>query len=216
MLFQKIGAWRRKRAHRKENRRIVREFYADGGDSRLRFDYVLTPDSVALDLGGFEGQWASDLYSRNRCKIHVFEPVAKFAEGIRQRFRNNADIEVHELALGGSNRTEQIHIRGASSSLYKQRAESEEIRFVDVAAWLQQARLGAIALMKINIEGGEYELLERMIETEQLDAIENFQIQFHNFTPDAARRMADIQHALRKTHEATYQYRFVWENWRRV
>ena len=71
----------------------------------------------------------------------------------------------------------------------------------------------SVALMKINIEGGEYDLLDRMIETGLVESIDNLQVQFHNFTVDAKRRMERIQEALQRTHTLNYQYRFVWENW---
>jgi hypothetical protein len=45
--------------------------------------------------------------------------------------------------------------------------------------------------------------------------IENIQVQFHDFVPDAEGRMQRIQEKLAQTHELTYQYLFVWENWRR-
>jgi hypothetical protein len=67
----------------------------------------------------------------------------------------------------------------------------------------------------VNIEGGEYELLERMLERGLTERVCDLQIQFHNFSPDAAERMAAIQRGLAATHRPTYQYRFVWENWRR-
>jgi hypothetical protein len=73
-----------------------------------------------------------------------------------------------------------------------------------------------VRLMKVNIEGGEYELLERMLECGLTTRVADLQIQFHNFSPDAAERMAAIQRGLAATHRPTYQYRFVWENWRRA
>jgi hypothetical protein len=69
--------------------------------------------------------------------------------------------------------------------------------------------------MKINIEGGEFELLERLIETGLIATIENLQVQFHNFEVGAPKRMAELQAALGRTHTPTYQYEFVWENWAR-
>ena len=44
--------------------------------------------------------------------------------------------------------------------------------------------------------------------------IANIQVQFHDFVLDAESRMKSIQADLRKTHELTYQYDFVWENWK--
>jgi FkbM family methyltransferase len=206
----------RRRRHKTEYRRMVAQFYADGGDDRLRYDYDLTPDSLVLDLGGYEGQWASDLYARRRCRIEVFEPVTKFAAAIAERFRHNPDIRVHTLALGGSTRTETLSIAGASSSAYKSKTATEDVRFVDVAQWFEEQRIGDVRLMKINIEGGEYELLERMLQCGLTARVADLQIQFHNFTPDAAERMEAIQRGLAATHRPTYQYRFVWENWRRA
>jgi hypothetical protein len=38
-------------------------------------EYDLNADSVCIDIGGYEGQWASDIFGRYGCTIHVFEPV---------------------------------------------------------------------------------------------------------------------------------------------
>lgn len=153
----------RRRRHRREYRRTVKQYYADGGDLRFRFAYELTPDSRVLDLGGYEGQWASDLYARQRCRIAIFEPVKKFAAAIGERFRRNADIEVFAYALGAMDRREVISVGGASSSAFKDKADKDEIEYVDAARWFAEHDVGEVALMKVNIEGGEYELLERMI-----------------------------------------------------
>jgi hypothetical protein len=67
--------------------------------------------------------------------------------------------------------------------------------------------------MKINIEGGEYDLLDHLIETGWIRRIRDVQIQFHDFVSGATQRMHHIQAALKNTHHTTYQYPFVWENW---
>ena len=68
--------------------------------------------------------------------------------------------------------------------------------------------------MKINIEGGEYELLEYLLDTGLATQIINYQVQFHDFVPDAEARMTAIRERLSQTHTLTYQYEFVWGNWR--
>jgi len=204
------------REHRREYRAMVARWYAEGGDEKFRFDYDLGRDSLAIDLGGYEGQWASDLYARHRCRVLVFEPVTVFADAIRERFKNNEDIAVYEVALGASTRTATVNICGASSSEFKSKnAGKQDISIVDVKQWFDDNAISTVQLMKINIEGGEFELLERMIETGLTGAIENIQVQFHNIADDSAERMEAIQAGLRQTHEPTYQYRFVWENWAR-
>jgi len=193
---------------------MVKKWYSDGGDDRFRYDYDLDETSFVMDVGGYEGQWASDLYARQRCRIAIFEPVARFASAIETRFRKNADITVHRSGLGATSRTETIYLHGASSSTHKKQAQSEQIEIVDVRQWFDDHDVETVHLMKINIEGGEYELLERLVTTGLINRIHDIQVQFHNFTPEAPARMAALHEAMRATHTPTYQYRFVWENWR--
>lgn len=216
MMFDSIGERLSKRAFRREYRAMVAQWFADGGDDKFRFDYELDKQSLVLDLGGYEGQWASDLYARQPCRILVFEPVRAYAENIAARFRANPDIEVFGCGLGASSRSETIYIRGASSSSYRKKGTTTEvIEIVDVSEWFREREIENIALMKVNIEGGEFELLERLIETGLIENIRDLQVQFHRIAADSSARMETIQRELAKSHALTYQYRFVWENWSR-
>lgn len=193
---------------------MVRKWFADGGDSKFRFNYDLDDESIVLDLGGYRGQWASDLYSRYRCNIFIFEPVGYFVEQIRARFKKNNQIEIFPYGIGGKTRSEKIHISGDGSSIFGTSKTVEDIKIVDVKEWINKKKIGKIDLAKINIEGGEYELLERLIETNMIGVIKNIQVQFHNISHSSCYQMEQIQKELRKTHVPTYQYKFVWENWR--
>ena len=168
----------------------------DRGDATRRLDYDLDGSAVVLDLGGYEGQWASDIFGRFACTIHVFEPVPEFADRIAARFARNPKIRLHRVGLAGREGTATIALRAA-------------------AEFFREQGIGTVDLMKINIEGGEYELLEHLIEGGLIGRIRHLQVQFHDFVPDAARRMEAIQSRLMATHSLTWQYRFVWENWRR-
>jgi hypothetical protein len=84
-----------------------------------------------------------------------------------------------------------------------------------VNEWFAENGIEHVDLIKINTEGGEFELLERMIETGLVPRFVNMQVQFHNVADDSTPRMEAIQRELAKTHELTYEYRYVWENWTR-
>lgn len=43
--------------------------------------------------------------------------------------------------------------------------------------------------------------------------IGNLQIQFHNFVDNAEEKREVIRKQLSLTHELTYDYYFIWENW---
>jgi len=198
---ERVAAWRR-----------------DRGDATRRLDYDLGERSVVLDLGGYEGQWASDLFGRFACTVHIFEPVAEFADRIAARFARNPKIHLHRLGLAGRSGAATLTVAADASSVHAAPASGARQQAITLKAaseFLREQRLEAIDLMKINIEGGEYDLLEHLLEAGLIRRIREIQVQFHDFVPGAEARMQAIQERLARTHELTWQYRFVWENWRR-
>ena len=197
--------------------RRCRPWFQDNGDKTLRLDYPLTDTSVVFDLGGYEGQWASDIFSKYCCHVHIFEPVLKFSSQIEQRFAKNNKISVHPFGLSNTNQTIDISIQGDSSSSFMNDGKAKEIiNLIKAVDFIQSSNITSIDLMKINIEGAEYDLLEHLIENKFVENIKDIQVQFHDFVPNAEARMKNIQAGLSKTHYLTYQYPFVWENWRKL
>ena len=185
------------------------------GDTTLRLNYDLNENSIVFDLGGYMGQWTSDIFAKYCCTVYCFEPVRHFYEGIERRFAKNNKVKVYRFGLAGSNRTESISLLADGSSLYRGE-KNEGIQLVEFDQFMTQKGIEKIDLVKINIEGGEYELLEHLIEKKIVNRIDNIQVQFHDFVKDASERMEMIQRRLSETHAPTYQYEFVWENWRRI
>jgi FkbM family methyltransferase len=204
-----------KKVYRSSAERRVIPWFHDRGDQTLRLDYDLGPESVVFDIGGYEGQWSSDIFGRYCCFVHVFEPVETFAAAIEQRFAKNDMVVVHRFGLAGATKSIPIGMDRDASSMYKATSGSDRVRLVRACDFLEESRIRVIDLMKINIEGGEYELLEHLIESGWITRIRDIQVQFHDFVPDAEGRMAALQLRLEATHYTTYQYPFVWENWRR-
>lgn len=188
----------------------------DNGDKKLRLDYDILEDDLVIDVGGYEGQWASDIYSKYRCKIHVFEPVKQYAENIKERFSKNQDIKVYALGLGASEREIAFSITGDSSTVISNNDASNVVSLISFKKWCDALGVKEIALIKINIEGGEYELLEHIIECGLVKIIKNIQVQFHNTVENSDRKVYEIQSRLRETHFPTWQYSYVWENWRLI
>lgn len=181
---------------------------------KLRLVYDLNPDSIVFDLGGYEGQWASDIFSMYLCKVYVFEPIKKFADDIKKRFFKNSNIKVFNIGLGGATRDEKINLADNGSSIFGSSDSREEIHIEDIFEFISKGDVKKIDLIKLNIEGSEYEVLERLIESGLVKNITDIQVQFHRVAPDSEIRMIAIQKSLSKTHKLTYQYKFVWENWR--
>tara|TARA_B110000483_G_C18054787_1_gene487995 strand:+ start:327 stop:992 length:666 start_codon:yes stop_codon:yes gene_type:complete len=199
-----------------EQKRTIRQWRKDGGDEQFRYTYDLTPNSIVMDVGGFEGEWAEKIFENYGSQMHVFEPVASFYNMIEKRIGGNSGITVYDFGLGSTDRNEKISVDENASSIYKSDGAHEEITIKDIMGWLDQHQISEVALIKINIEGGEFELLEKLIENKALILFRNIQVQFHRFAPNADARMSAIHQLLRKTHRTTYSYPYIWENWERI
>lgn len=196
-----------------ERQKNLKQFINNDGES-LRYKYDLNENSIVFDLGGYKGQWASDIYAMYNCQIIVIEPQPVFFERIQERFQKNSKIRVYPFALGKSNRQEFISYEEDASSSFSGHSNNADVMTIeDVHYFFENNSISKVDLMKINIEGGEYELLNRMIETGLIKRVKNIQIQFHDFVPNAKIEMENIHIKLSITHKLTYQYKFVWENW---
>ncbi len=195
--------------HEKE----ITRYFADGGDERFRLSFALTDQSLVIDLGGYKGQWASDIYAKYNCTLLVFEPVSVYYHQLVERFKLNSRIKIFHLALAESKRTEQIGLSDEGSSLFINTSATEIIQLEDVAVFFKEYPVEQVDLLKINTEGAEYALLNRLIDTGLINNIQQLHIQFHDFIPNAERQLQELTEKLSVTHVRTMQYKFVWENW---
>ena len=186
----------------------------DGGDEQLKFVYPLDSQSLVLDVGGFKGEWAMNIYARYSCTIHVLEPVAAFYRGIEQTFQTNEKLVCHAFGLSDQTQTVPLAILGDGSSVHRAGTALESIRLVDVAEFFAAQNIEKVDLMKLNVEGGEFEILPRLIETGLIGRVENILVQFHLLGEESRPKRAQIQEQLRATHELAFCYDFIWESWK--
>jgi len=205
-----------------ERERRVIDWVGAGNDRTLRLEYELGPDAIVVDVGGWEGQWTSDVFARFCCTVHVFEPEADAAARIGRRFAANPHVHVHRVGLGGSTREEALVVKGPGSSIFsdgssalERDAHTQQILIRAAGCLFEELGIGRIDLLKVNIEGGEYELLEHLLDAGWMPRVRHLQVQFHDFVPGAEARMHAVQRRIAKTHDLTWQSLFVWEGWTR-
>ena len=204
---------------RKRFRRAIRHWFSLKGDETLRLDYPLDSSSVVFDVGGYEGDFAAAIHERYGCTVHVFEPVEAFFEILRKRFVGNDRVIIHPFGLGGRTETVTMNLEANSSSHVKDGDTSDgtiKAEIVSFSDFIQREGIQKVDLMKVNIEGAEFDLLDHMIVKGNMPMIGNLQVQFHRFVPNAPSRRHGLRSSLRLTHELTYEFYFVWENWRLI
>lgn len=190
------------------------DFYRNGGNDLL-YDLQVSTGSLIIDAGGYKGEWTVGMIARYGCRSEIFEPVPSYAEHCKRLFSRNAFVHVHPAALGGSSRKTKFSFAANGTSEFIARGSTNivEAPVVDVSQFLDQLDNELVACLKLNIEGGEYEVLERLIDTNQIIRCKSLLIQFHPQPEGWERRRKDIEAHLRATHDRVWSYPMVWEKW---
>ena len=90
-------------------------------------------------------------------------------------------------------------------------SQEAEVRSITKVA--TELGIEKIDLIKINIEGGEFDLLPEIIDSGLIKRIKYIQVQFHNFDAEAADARFRIRSMIKQTHREMWNYDFVWESW---
>lgn len=194
----------------------TQNWFNDKGDYTHRLNYNLNKDSVVFDLGGYKGWFTDQMDNKFKCKIFCFEPVPEFANNISKLFWYTENVKVYNYGISNENKKETISVQEDATSLHLKGFNNVEIECITLDKAMTDNKVEFIDLLKINIEGEEYPLLEYMIENGLTVKCQNIQVQFHEFINGYAERYDKIKTELEKTHKLTYRYPFVWENWEKI
>lgn len=199
-----------------------KKWWADGAEQTLRLDYPLTDRSVVFDVGAYDGGWAMDLLascalSKGPCspKVYLFEPLPGMWPTLRSRFAGLPNVRIVDAALSDSNGTAVMSDCGHESSMHLQYEKQATVNRIDIVDFLNRESLQHVDLMSLNVEGHEYTILTRLLETGLISIFDNVQVQFHDLTPESKKLREATRTLLALTHEERYCYPFVWESWRK-
>ena len=180
-----------------------------------RYEYDLNAQSVVVDCGGFHGDFAHAISMRYDCHVLVFEPIPEFQDMITAKIAGRPKIALVQAALAGTTRTEDFHVQNDSTGIFAGSTTVIRCLTVSVKALMDRIQ-GDIALLKLNCEGMEYEILESMLDNNLIHRIKNLQVQFHWCAPNAKDRYASIRERLNLTHDLTWgDDPSIWLNFRR-
>lgn len=158
----------------------------------LRYAYDLYPEDTVLDIGSYRREWGGEIVKRYGCKVEYFDAL------------DNRAAWTHDgwLEFGGA------------YYYTTQFAEVTQYRYacVDIAPFLQKE----VALVKVNIEGSEYELLKHILDRGLMGNIIDLQVQFHLIEgQDCETMYKELASRLKQTHELSWRWPFCWESWQR-
>lgn len=185
----------------------------DGRDEmeRLRRDYPLTADSLVVDVGAYRGDFTFDMRRLYDCRVTAVEPIAGHVMHLRSRFGHDPKVTILETALGFQDGTIELKQDGDLSGPYA-KGVPLQAKLTDAAKIISEP----IALLKLNVEGAEYDILERLYITGKMPLIRFLQVQFHPWGDMWEERHERARKRLAEMHTCDWRVPMVWESWSRM
>jgi FkbM family methyltransferase len=193
------------------------DFYRSGGNSLVVDNLPLNADDIVVDGGGYYGAWTSDILVQYGSRLVVFEPMPEYARRLRLRFGRNSRVEVIEAALSNRRGQDVLSVKADGSTRFPSSptVATTPIELIDIGDFLLSREIEEIGCLALNIEGSEYEVLERLIDTGLIARIRCVMVQFHVIGDASDARRTAIRSALTRTHSCNFEFPFVWESWTR-
>lgn len=157
----------------------------------LRYKYNgIERGELCLDIGSYQREWGKRMELNYGVVVDYFDALDNRAAWI---------FNGHQWFAGAFYYTSMYEVENPV-----------QYRCVDIAEYIKQE----IAVCKINIEGGEYLLLDHIIETGCIEKIRNLQVQFHVIEGQDYKQYYELlAKRLSFTHELSWRYPYCWENW---
>jgi FkbM family methyltransferase len=197
------------------NYNTVQTWFSHDGDNTHRVNYDLNENSIVFDLGGYHGEWSNKIYQKYNCFIHIFEPIPQLYENICNKFKGNEKIKVYNFGMSDIDKSLNITLSNDGSSFYIDGSNQVECKVKSITEFIKENDFQKIDLIKINIEGDEFPVMNSLLDNNMITKFNDIQVQFHDFYPNSVELRKEIHNKISKTHELTYNYEFVWENWKK-
>jgi FkbM family methyltransferase len=190
----------------------IEQFASQGYNNRLYSELKIEKNETVLILGGYLGASISEWRSLFDCEVVAFEPIPEYAQKLRLDFITDEKVLIQEFAVSGQEGFIDLGIEGEATGRYSNSQTKLRVHSKDISKVINQIG-DSLKLIEMNIEGGEYENLERLILAGSISKVPTLLVQFHRYTLHEELRRAQIRIELEKTHFCVFEFPWVWERW---
>jgi FkbM family methyltransferase len=187
------------------------KYRRDGYDDLITKDLGLDRNSNVVEVGGYLGDWGWEILNSYHCNLQIFEPVPEYFEVLRKRFLGMRSARVYNFGLSATDKVLQFGMDGPATGMTSL-GETSQVKLRSVLN-LSNVFPRDIDLVAINIEGGEYELIPAMSESNLIQRCNLLFIQFHLLDSESKKNRRNCRKYLERTHDLVWSYDFVWEAW---
>jgi len=189
------------------------------------FDHITNENHsgniTAFDLGAYQGGWANIINKKYSAQIYLFEPNARAYKKLVENLHGKENFHLYNFGLFDKTQGAQLTMIGDGSNIYGANPgdchegdlKTSNVSLVGILDFMKEKDIQWVDTIKINIEGGEYDLLDHLIETRSIKRFKVLTIQFHDWMPKAHKRRKSIRKKLSETHTNVLNYDFIWEKW---
>lgn len=190
----------------------IGKWFALGGDEKYILKHNLNGQSVVFDVGGFTGVFSDSVIIKYDPEIYIFEPVEKYYAILCEKYKSNKKAHIFKFGLADKTYEDKINLLDDKTSVFGSSESKESVKITDINTFFQEhPEIVKVDLMSINIEGGEYALLTRLIDTGLIAKIDFIQVQFHKVVENYAALRESLVSKLKQTHTQKFSFPFVWD-----
>lgn len=178
-------------------------------------DWPLTNDSVVVEVGGYIGRWSLQIAQKFNPRLYVFEPQGWAYEVCVEVLKSYPNAHVFNYALGTMNTTMTMGNYGTDGCSFVDNTTGKTApeHMQEIGTVVRSLGLTNIDLMLINVEGYEYKLLLRMLQTKLLP--DRLMVQFHTMFDETGVMLQALTEQLAEYYEMVWDYGVVLKAWQR-
>ena len=198
---------------------VFRIFYGDFFLQK-RFFHNVAPNSLFLDFGGYLGEWTDAALASGVDEIWIFEPNPDFYKYLNGRYYANRKIKIITDVIELQSRTQIFYSDGlasssilASSHLKIDLGKSFEVicrPFTDDEVKYMKSRN---VIVKMNIEGAEYQLLNYFSQIDLFGSVSRFAIQTHVLNKQTYHNLTVYYKTMSKYMKLKVSFPVIWDVW---
>jgi len=167
--------------------RFIDLFYNDEYDGKI----VVTEDDVVYDLGANVGVFT--MWSLRAKQIYSFEPTNYLIPHLYDTFHvHHPRVMIFDKAITGKHEIKQFNMgrHSVGNSLYTDldNPDAVDVQCINIEQFIQENGLKQPTLMKVDIEGSEYEMFDS-ISDEFIKSVPTWIVEFHYNYEDKAEQI---------------------------